>query len=29
VSNLHDVIHLARGQEVVATDAVTSRGRLG
>jgi len=30
VSNLHDVIHLARrGAEVVAIDPVTSRGRLG
>ena len=29
VSNLHDVVHLARGAEIVATDRVTSRGRLG
>jgi D-serine deaminase-like pyridoxal phosphate-dependent protein len=28
VSNLHDIVHLARGQDVVAIDHVTSRGRL-
>jgi D-serine deaminase-like pyridoxal phosphate-dependent protein len=28
VSNLHDTVHLVRGEEVVATEPVTSRGRL-